>query len=431
MEHPTYCSFPFESIAPKSWIGGKPHRVTPCCNMKSSITEDPMSVKPLTESGASLTDIFNSPQFEQLRQDLLDGIKNPACEYCWRLESRTGLSPRITAIQDMPDSVMSDVPQLQKLDTMIDENCNLRCRMCAPSTSNSLRQDYNQIVELDLPLPEYYSMKQSESQADPVGNQVFFGMNAAYQKEIIQLGDTMRELKFTGGEPTVSKTFWDIVDSLEHPDRIKIHLTTNATKFNNRFLDSMKEFRERHFTLSIDGTRSTYEYMRYPFNWRKLETNIDKLCETQDPESTEIHICSVLTVYNMLNIRNLVDWIIQHNWHSEHKITWKCIPDPHPLDSCIDVKWTSRKLLHMALQNMSATECDDYVRDSVEKTVKYLEWCISSEQNDELLAERRDRLKQDTTTLDRVREQNYDEMLHPDIADFILNIPSLDQFSRD
>ena len=127
----------------------------------------------------------------------------------------------------------------------------------------------------------------------------------------------------------------------------------------------------------------------------------------------------------------MVDWIIQHNWYSEHKITWKCIPDPHPLDSCLDVKWASRKLLDMALQNMSATECDDYVRDSVEKTVKYLEWCISAEQGDELLAERRARLKQDTTTLDRVREQNYDEMLHPDIADFILNIPLLDQFSRD
>ena len=317
---------------------------------------------------------------------------------------------------------MSDVPQLQKLDTMIDENCNLRCRMCAPSVSNSLRKDYNQVLELDLPLPEYYNIKQTESQADPQGVKTFFGPDLTYQQEIIELGDTLRELKFTGGEPTVSKSFWSIVNNLNYPEQVKIHLTTNATKFNHLFLDSMQMFRERHFTLSIDGTRSTYEYMRYPFNWRQLEKNIDQLCATQDPATTEIHVCSVLTTYNMLNIRNLVDWIIQHNWYSEHKITWKCIPDPHPVDSCLDVKWASEKLLDMALQNMSATDCDEYVREGVEKTVKYLEWCTQAEHTPALLAERRARFQQDTLTLDRVREQNYDEMLHPDIADFIQHI---------
>ena len=427
MKHPTYCNFPFESIAPKSWVNGRPHRVTPCCNMKSDSSDDPMGVKPLTDAGASLTDIFNSPQFDRLRSDLLAGVQHPACEYCWRLESRTGHSPRITAIQDMPDSVMSDVPQLQKLDTMIDENCNLRCRMCAPSVSNSLRKDYNQVLELDLPLPEYYNIKQTESQADPLGVKTFFGPDLTYQQEIIELGDTLRELKFTGGEPTVSKSFWSIVNNLNYPEQVKIHLTTNATKFNHLFLDSMQMFRERHFTLSIDGTRSTYEYMRYPFNWRQLEKNIDQLCATQDPATTEIHICSVLTTYNMLNIRNLVDWIIQHNWYSEHKITWKCIPDPHPVDSCLDVKWASPELLDIAYQTMCAVECDEYVCEGVLKTSKYLEWCLTQTHDPVVLTERRARLKQDTLTLDIVRKQNYDEMLQPQVADFILNIPAPDQ----
>ena len=57
----------------------------------------------------------------------------------------------------------------------------------------------------------------------------------------------------------------------------------------------------------------------------KIESNIDKLCSTQSFATTEIHVCSVLNIYNMLNLRNLVDWIIQHNWYSDHKIKWKCI----------------------------------------------------------------------------------------------------------
>lgn len=427
MEHPTYCSFPFESIAPKSWIDGRPHRVTPCCNMKSDDTDDPMGVKPLIDAGASLTDIFASPQFDQLRLDLLSGIRNPACEYCWRLERQTGHSPRLTAIEPLKQSTAPATKRLQKLDTMIDESCNLQCRMCAPSVSNSLRKDYNHIVELDLPLPEYYNMKQTESQADPLGAQTFFGPNERYQTEILELGDSLRELKFTGGEPTTSKTFWRIINNLNYPEEVKLHLTTNGTKFNHLFLDSMKMFRERHFTLSIDGTRSTYEYMRYPFKWRKLEENISQLCATQDPATTEIHICSVLTTYNMLNIRNLVDWIIQHNWDSEHKIVWKCIPDPHPHNSCLDVKWASRDLLDIALQTMQAVEVDEWTAGGVEKTVKYLAWCLEQQPEQAVLSERRGRLKQDTLTLDIVRKQNYDEMLQPQVADFILNIPAPDQ----
>ncbi len=426
MKHPTYCSFPFESIAPKSWQNGKPHRVTPCCNMKTD-DDDPMSVTPLIDSGASLADIFNSKQFRALRQDLLSGIRNPACNYCWNLEQRTGHSPRLTAIENLTVSQVQATPKLKKLDTMIDESCNLRCRMCAPSVSNSLRQDYNRAIELQLPLPEYYTTKQEQSQLDTQGTQTFFSPSEHYINEIITLGDTLDELKFTGGEPTTSKSFWRIINNLDHPQNIKIHLTTNATKFNHLFLDSMKMFRERHFTLSIDGTRSTYEYMRYPFNWRAIEKNVEQLCETQDPESTEIHICSVLTTYNMLNIRNLVDWIQQHNWYSEHKITWKCIPDPHPVDSCLDVKWASQELLDIAYQNMNAVEITDETQGAVAKTVKYLEWCMNQTHDPVVLTERRARLKQDTLTLDIVRKQNYDEILYPQVADFILNIPAPDQ----
>lgn len=421
MKYPTYCSFPFESIAPKSWLNGRPHRVTPCCNMKTD-TDDPMGVQPLIDAGASLEEIFMSKQFTELRRDLLSGVQNPACEYCWRLERRTGHSPRLNAVDHLTASQVQATPKLKKIDTMIDENCNLRCRMCAPSVSNSLRQDYNRILELDLPLLEYYNTKQTESQADPAGTQTFFAPNQQYQDEIIQLSDTLEEIKFTGGEPTVSSSFWNIVNNIEHPDRIKIHLTTNATKFNHRFLDTMRVFKQRHFTLSIDGTRATYEYIRYPANWRRIENNITQLCETQDPSSTEIHICSVLNIYNMLNLRNLVDWIQQHNWLSEHKITWKCIPDPHPEESCLDVRWASEELLDISLQTFLAAEPSEFTDDAVQKTQRYLEWCLNQTHDEDKLAERRQRLKQDTLTLDIVREQNYDEQLNPQVADFILNI---------
>ena len=426
MKHPTYCIFPFNSIAPKSWNKGKPHRITPCCNMKGD-TDDPMGVSSLIDSGASLTEIFNSKQFDKLRNDLLNGTRNPACEYCWKMEEKTNHSPRITAIESIKQ--IQHTPNLKKIDTMLDESCNLRCRMCAPSVSNSLRQDYRRIVELNLPLPEYYNVKQTESQMDPQGNQTFFAIGGTYQKEIIELAPSLDELKFTGGEPTTSSVFWNIIDSIHDKSKIKLHLTTNGTKFNDRFLEVAAQFDSCHFTISVDATRSTYEYMRYPFKWRQLEKNIEQLCVTQDPATTEIHICSVLTVYNMINIRNLVDWIHQHNWYSEHKITWKCIPDPHPVDSCLDVKWASPDLIETAWMNMSVAleDATEHTRPALQKTCNYLIDCMKAVHDVELVQRKRQQLKRDTLTLDRVRNQNYDEILYPQIADFISSIQMLDE----
>jgi MoaA/NifB/PqqE/SkfB family radical SAM enzyme len=428
MKHPTYCSFPFESIAPKSWQQGKPHRVTPCCNMKGE-TDDPMGVKELIDAGASLQDIFSSKQFDALRKDLLSGIRNSACDYCWKMEAKTGASPRLTAIEPLKISQVQATPKLKKIDTMVDESCNLRCRMCAPSVSNSLRQDYNRIVELELPIPEYYNMKQNESQSDPRGVETYFAIGEKYQQEIVDLAQQIDELKFTGGEPTTSSVFWNIVDSIVDKSKIKLHLTTNGTKFNERFLETAAQFGSRHFTISVDATRSTYEYMRYPFSWRQLEKNIEQLCDTQDPATTEIHICSVLTVYNMINIRNLVDWIHQHNWYSEHKITWKCIPDPHPVDSCLDVKWVDPELIETAWMNMSVAleDATAYTRPALQKTCNYLTNCMEAVHDAELVNQKRQQLKRDTLTLDIVREQNYEEILYPQIADFISSIRVTDE----
>ena len=424
MKHPSFCPFPFESIAPKSWYKGKPERVVPCCNMKTDV-DDPMGVAELAESGASLTEIFNSEQFDKLRSDLASGTKNSACDYCWRLEARTGHSPRLTALDAVEDiQPLVDAPVLSKIDANIDESCNLQCRMCAPSVSNALRKDYAAIVDANLPLPQYYNTKQSESQQDPRGTSVFFNLGDDYADEIVNISNQLTEIKFTGGEPTTSKTFWSIMDRIENPETITLNLTKNGTKFNNRFYDTVNRFGKRHFTISVDATRSTYEYMRYPFSWRKLEQNIIDLSERSDPQTTSIHICSVLTVYNMLNIRNLVDWIHQNNWFADVPITWKCIPDPHPFESVQDVRWASAELQQRCVVNLTAAldDATEHTEPALRKTIAYVQSWIDTPPNDELVQSKRAQLLQDTVTVDTVRKQTYETQLEEPIAVFLDSI---------
>ena len=425
MKHETYCSYPSESLAVKKWSEGLPNRVTPCCNMKNgrSDDKDPMHVKHLVDRGASLLEIFHSDEFDKLREDLATGVKNPACEYCWRLESRTGQSPRTVEIDQYPDILPTG---LKRFDTMLDESCNLRCRMCTPACSNSLRKDVTLIRAAGLTMPEYIAPAIGPREdKDPNGVMSFNAPNAENQQQLVELCDThLEELKFTGGEPTISPTFWKIVDNIKHPERLILNVTTNGTKFNDKFITAIKRFHSNKITVSIDGTHKTYEYIRYPFNWRKLESNIIRLCDNMPEGRLQLNFCSVLTVYNILNIRNLIDWIHQHNSDTHIPIHFNCIVDPHPADSCLDVKWASKELLDIALQNMQVAleESDRHTRVHITRLRDYLKWCLDASHDEEYLLERRQKLLLDTTTFDTVRKQCYKDILNPPVVDFIKSI---------
>ena len=426
MIHETYCSYPFDSLAVKKWQDGLAKKVTPCCNMKNGRADDkdPMRVKNLIGNGATLLDVFHSKQFDELRDNLLNGVKHNACEYCWRLESKTGKSPRTVEISKLKQAITT--PKLNKFDTMLDENCNLRCRMCTPACSNSLRKDVTLIKQSNLTMPEYMAPAVgTREDQDPNGVMSFNSPDDTNQKQLVELCNThLEELKFTGGEPTTSATFWKIVDNIERPQDMILNVTTNGTKFNDKFINAIKKFKFNKITVSIDGTHKTYEYIRYPFNWRKLEQNIERLCNKMEEGRLDLMFCSVLTIYNILNIRNLIDWIHHHNMDTVHPIHFNCIVDPHPVDSCLDVKWASKELLDIAHKNIQVAleESDKHTVLHITRLRDYLKWCLEAEHDPEYRNQRRQRLLMDTTTFDKIRNQNYENILNPPVVDFIKSI---------
>lgn len=411
------CPFPFESLALKSWADGKIRRVYPCCNMKHD--------EPITElsDNISLDEIFFSNAFKSLRADLKNGVKNTLCNYCWELEDKTGHSPRLTALKNTESDYSTqqdETLEIKKLDLLTDENCNLRCRMCTPSSSNSLRIDVTAIVDKKLPLLENWPNNSVHySRQDPKGTKTFFNMSDTYAQEIVAMSDSLKEIKFTGGEPTISSTFWNIVDNINNPN-IKLHLTTNGTKFNTRLLTAIDKFDEKHFTISIDGVDETYNYIRHPFTWSKLQNNIQKLCETQNNKNTSIHFCSVLTSYNILNLHYLVQYIENLSNKFNCNIQWKCIPDPHPKNSVFDVKYLPKHILATALNNMTQLQKTTLVsKNALDKCVNYIAYCIDNPVDYDTKIAKQSLFVKELKTLDITRNQSYTDYLHIDLINFI------------
>ena len=275
-------------------------------------------------------------------------------------------------------------------------------------------------------MPEYFVPSISSTvDKDPQGKMTFKAPSDANQKQLVELCNTnLEEIKFTGGEPTTSSTFWRVIDNIEHPENIILNITTNGTKFNEKFVDAVKRFKHNKFTISIDGTNKTYGYIRYPFQWQKLIKNIERLCNKLEEGKLEINFCSVLTIYNILDIKNLIHWIHQHNKKSVHMINFNCIVDPHPVDSCLDIKWASKALLNIAYKNLQdiLQNTNHLTNRHTKRVHDYIKWCMDQQHDPKYLKERKQKLLLDTTTFDQIRNQSYKDILDLPVVNFIDSI---------
>jgi len=107
-----------------------------------------------------------------------------------------------------------------------------------------------------------------------------------------------------------------------------------------------------------------------------------------------------------------------------HPIHFNCIVDPHPADSCLDVKWASKELLDIAHKNIEVAleESNKHTVTHITRLRDYLRWCLEAEHDPEYLNQRRQRLLMDTTTFDKIRNQSYENILNPQVVDFIKSI---------
>ena len=149
-KHPTYCHYPFKAMTFKKWSadGKRPTNVTPCCMMMNQV-EDSRGRYSFYNLGLDVRElrnktpleIFNSPQFEQLRSDLSNGIKNKACSVCWKMEE-DGLE----SFRQCSD-LYGGTEGLFEFDITLSNLCNLACRMCNIGSSHQIGKDVDAMID--------------------------------------------------------------------------------------------------------------------------------------------------------------------------------------------------------------------------------------------------------------------------------------------
>ena len=71
----------------------------------------------------------------------------------------------------------------------------------------------------------------------------------------------------------IFSSFLDVAIQKDYAKNISLYITTNASKFNDKIIKKVMQFKKVYFTVSCDGYEGTYDYTFpvEPFNYRESD----------------------------------------------------------------------------------------------------------------------------------------------------------------
>lgn len=338
---------------------------------------------------------WSNDYYKKAREKLLSGERLSICNDCYSKEEAGGTSDRIRYNRNYADKIIPNIDTGNQFNKPIDLDirpsnlCNLKCRMCDPSNSSQIEKEFKTHYTRFKPLIDKFMPMGIDVNHEPWLN-----------KNNIEflLNDNVQKVKILGGEPSIMPETEDILDYLieNNMTDIHVHITTNLTNSNKKFINKLSKLSNVNFNFSIDGTGSVVEYIRSPVKWDSINQNIRTY---KDIGFGEI-ICT-FQVYNLFNMIDMLNWAKQLDtpiyFNSLESPTWahitvipKHIRDPELL-----------KILDMLDGD------DEYTKKNRAVVNQYLAFDETSDPTFFIAA---------TKALDNVREQKLEDSI-PEIWD--------------
>lgn len=233
-----------------------------CCHASAVPPEHRMNSKTHTPF-----EWYRSDYMEEARNNTFDGIKNPGCTRCYKMEKDIGSSFRTMRYNQFSLSNITNV----KLNLALSNACNLSCYMCGPENSTTKQVEMNNVFGKDS----------QEASPDFPG---FALKRDDYKRLKANILENIAEVKYInliGGEPLMIPEVWDLLDSISDEDAKRIHLCwiTNMTKVgykNYSLEDVIEKYGKVTFNVSCDHFGEKESWIRYPIDISIFEENLIK-----------------------------------------------------------------------------------------------------------------------------------------------------------
>jgi hypothetical protein len=271
----------------------------------------------------TLMSAFNNDYMKDVRKTMINGQIPLSCAKCFEEENNGITSKRVWEtmyweqqgidLTDLIERTESDgtiPPIIRYLDLRLGHTCNLKCVMCSPHDSSKWTQDHNKLV--------------SKTKSPIVLQQISWNSkdfnNTWYERpelweEIFDQIPNIKQLYFAGGEPLMIKEhrrFLEEIVRRGYNDQITVRYNSNGVLIDDEMIELWSKFKEIRFAFSIDAVTDRNHYIRYPVNWKEIESALDKLDNT--PDNIKVGIACAVQIFNVKHIIDFAKWKIGKNY---------------------------------------------------------------------------------------------------------------------
>ena len=226
----------------------------------------------------------------KIKQDMLEGKYPSNCDGCYlqekhRTKSFESISSRLYYAKEIGTSISKELLdskdnfELKHIDLRWSNACNQACVYCSADYSSKWAS------ELGKKIPH------NQQSIDKVKEYVFSNIK------------NLTNVYLAGGEPMLMKQNQEFLQLLykENPD-VTLRVNTNLSKTDTKIFDQLCQFKNVHWTISVETIEQEYEYIRHHGNWQDFLSNLNIIKKLP-------HRISFNMLYFILNYKSIFDCI--------------------------------------------------------------------------------------------------------------------------
>ena len=234
------------------------------------------------------------------KDNLLNGVQDNSCEYCWRVERQGHPSKRHTYLKDFNfDSIekYKDNPKPQRVELNLGNECNFQCTYCNPKFSSQWATDVKNKSYKIFSDKDFYSYEDKQD------------VNITDTIDWLKNYTQVKTLSVLGGEPLQNKNLFKVLDEI--PCEVLTFNTNLSCKtFDpiDRIIKIAPKYKTMRISISLDSTGANAEFSRFGLDYELIIRNINYILE-QAPDNVQLVIASVMTSFTIRDLTVFADQV--------------------------------------------------------------------------------------------------------------------------
>lgn len=219
------------------------------------------------------------------------------CHTCYNLERGKKrfdiISDRIFYMRELKnlsfDTYKAGNHDLRVVDVRWSNLCNFSCVYCYPSFSSKWASELNIKIE------------------GPDDQKI-----AEFKKYIFDHAAQLEHVYLAGGEPLLMKENLEFLDLLSDVNpNVNLRVNTNLSKVDTKIFDKICQFKNVHWTISVEALGKEFEYIRYGGSWADFLENLS-IVQKLDHKITFNMLWFLL---NHRSIFDCIDFLLDQGFH--------------------------------------------------------------------------------------------------------------------